>query len=112
LPFLNKELVEFIFTLPSTLKMKDGFTKYILRKTMEGKLPEPVLWNPIKTGFEPPQKSWMHDEKVQGLIQESKQKLVKQHILRPSVLNQQITAKHAHDADNMDWRYMSLAQVI
>ncbi len=112
LPFLNKELVEFIFTLPSTLKMKDGFTKYILRKTMDEKLPDTILWNPIKTGFEPPQKSWMQDEKVQGLIQDAKQKLVNQHILRPSVLNQQITAKHAHEADNMDWRYMSLAQVI
>src|SRR4030095_8477677 len=32
LPFLGHEVVEFIFSLPSNLKIKNGFTKWILRK--------------------------------------------------------------------------------
>ena len=112
LPFLNIDLVNFIFSLPSTLKMKDGFTKSILRKTMQNKLPNNILWNPIKTGFEPPQKRWMQNKNVQGIIEDAKQKLVTERILKPSVLNKKIIPLHAHDADNMDWRYLSLAQVL
>ncbi len=112
LPFLNKDLVEFIFSLPATFKMKDGFTKYILRKTMHGKLPTQIVWNPIKTGFEPPQKTWMNDIKMQELIEASKQKLVQEKIVRPSILQNKVEPKHAHEAENMDWRYLSLAQII
>ena len=112
LPFLNFELVNFIFSLPSSFKIKDGFTKYILRKAMTGKLPEKILWNTEKTGFEPPQKKWMQEKKFRDFIHESKEKLVKEKILRPSVLNNKIIPLHAHEADNNDWRYMNLAQII
>jgi asparagine synthase (glutamine-hydrolysing) len=112
LPFLNIDLVDFIFSLPSTFKMKDGFTKSILRKTMQNKLPNKILWNPIKTGFEPPQKLWMEDKNVQASINDAKQKLVTEKILKPAVLNNKVIAKHANDVDNMDWRYLSLAAVL
>ena len=112
LPFLNFELVNFIFSLPSSFKIKNGFTKYILRKTMTGKLPDKITWNTEKTGFEPPQKKWMQDKKFQDFIHASKEKLVKEKILRPSVLNNKIIPLHAHEADNNDWRYMNLAQII
>jgi asparagine synthase (glutamine-hydrolysing) len=112
LPFLNIDLVDFIFSLPSSLKLKDGFTKSILRKTMQDKIPNKVLWNPIKTGFEPPQKLWMENKSVQVIIESAKQKLVNERILNPSVLNKKIKPQHAHDADNMDWRYLSLALIM
>jgi asparagine synthase (glutamine-hydrolysing) len=112
LPFLNIDLVDFIFSLPSTFKMKDGFTKSLLRKSMQNKLPNKILWNPIKTGFEPPQKLWMEDKNLQGIIEEAKQKLVNERILKPAVLNKKIVPQHANDADNMDWRYLSLAAVL
>ena len=38
LPFLNKELVQFIFSLPPSMKITAGFTKNILRKTMNNKI--------------------------------------------------------------------------
>lgn len=112
LPFLNIELVDFIFSLPSTFKMKDGFTKYILRKSMQNKLPNTILWNPIKTGFEPPQKLWMKDKNLQGIMEDAKHKLVNERILKPTVLNKKIVPQHANDANNMDWRYLSLARVL
>jgi asparagine synthase (glutamine-hydrolysing) len=112
LPFLNIDLVDFIFSLPSTFKMKDGFTKNLLRKTMQNKLPNTILWNPIKIGFEPPQKSWMEDKSLQGIMQDAKHKLVNERILKPTVLNKKIVPQHAHDADNMDWRYLSLAGIL
>lgn len=112
LPFLNFELVSFIFSLPAAFKIQAGFTKHLLRKTMNGKLPDKIIWNTEKTGFEPPQKNWMEQKKLQDLIYESKEKLVKEKILKPAVLNIKIQPMHAHEAENTDWRYLNLAQII
>ena len=112
LPFLNFELVKFIFSLPSSFKIKDGFTKYILRKTMDGKIPNKILWNTNKIGFETPQKNWMGNNQLQEMINFSKEKLVKDNILNPTVLKNKIEPKHAHEAENIDWRFLNLAQIL
>jgi asparagine synthase (glutamine-hydrolysing) len=44
-------------------------------------------------------------------IQEAKRKLVKNGILKASVLNKSIIPDHAHSADNYDWRYFSAAKL-
>jgi asparagine synthase (glutamine-hydrolysing) len=112
LPFLNHELVQFIFSLPSSCKIKEGFTKWILRSTMQKQLPESIVWRKDKIGFEPPQYQWMQHSTMQEIIHESKKKLVNQKILDPSVLNRMILAKTAHEPDNFDWRYLSAAMFI
>ena len=112
LPFLNHELVQFIFSLPSFYKIKDGFTKWILRKTMEPSLPVSIVWRTDKIGFEPPQQTWMQHATVQDMVHESKKKLIQQGILQSSVLQAQPTATSAHAADNFDWRYLSAATIL
>lgn len=107
LPFLNHHLVEFLFTLPAHFKIKDGWTKWLLRKAMEGLLPNEVAWRRDKIGFEPPQKEWMQNASVQERIQSSKKILVEKSILSPSVLNKLIKPADASSADNRDWRYWS-----
>jgi asparagine synthase (glutamine-hydrolysing) len=42
-PFLDRELVEFAFTIPANLKMKNGQTKYLFRKAMAPLLPPEIL---------------------------------------------------------------------
>lgn len=59
LPFLFHELVEFCFSLPDEYLLKLGWSKYILRKSFEGKLPAEIIWRKDKVGFEPPQKEWL-----------------------------------------------------
>lgn len=49
-PFLDKDLVEFSFTIPFHLKYKKNTTKYILRKAMQDKLPQKNL-DKKKWGF-------------------------------------------------------------
>lgn len=112
LPFLQSDLVEFAFSLPSHFKINDGFTKWILRKTMESKLPESIVWRTDKVGYEPPQKKWMNDKRVQDLIHESKKTLVHERLLKPTVLNKTVKAMDAHQADNFDWRYLSAAKML
>ena len=112
LPFLNHELVEFVFSLPSQLKMHEGWTKFLLRKTMDKKLPDEIVWRKEKVGFEPPQKNWMEDHAVQDYIHEAKKKLANAGILTKSALNKKIEPLAAHADKNYDWRFLCAAQVI
>lgn len=112
LPFLNHELVEFVFSLPSQLKMHDGWTKFLLRKAMDKKLPDKIVWRKEKIGFEPPQKTWMQDPAVQEYIMEAKRKLVNTGILTKKALDKKIEPLSAHADKNYDWRYLCAARVI
>ncbi len=111
LPFLSYELVEFIFSLPAHFKVRNGWTKWILRETMKNELPESITWRKDKVGFEPPQKNWMSNKNVQIAIQEAKSTLVNEKVLNPSVLDKKIEPKNSYDADNYDWRYLSAAAI-
>ena len=109
LPFLSHELVEFIFSLPANFKIRNGWTKWLLRKSMEERLPSEITWRKDKVGFEPPQKNWMENKQVQDAIHEAKKKLVTEKVLKPEVLQKSIIPMSSHAADNYDWRYLSAA---
>lgn len=111
-PFLNHELVQFIFSLPSSYKIRNGFTKWILRSSMEKQLPASIIWRKDKIGFEPPQHQWMQHADVKDRIHESRKKLVQKGILQSTVLNKPPAATTAHAADNFDWRYLSAAVLL
>ena len=104
LPFLSHELVEYIFSLPSHFKIRDGFTKWILRKAVGELLPQTIVWRTDKIGFEPPQQQWLQHKQLIDWQQESRRNLVKIGILKPSVLNKPLQPMHAHAAGNFDWR--------
>ncbi|MCM3871175.1 MAG: asparagine synthase C-terminal domain-containing protein, partial [Pyrinomonadaceae bacterium] len=56
-PFLDHKLVEFTSGLPQRLKLRGWTTKYVLRESMKGLLPEAILSRP-KMGFPVPIGSW------------------------------------------------------
>jgi asparagine synthase (glutamine-hydrolysing) len=112
LPFLNAELVQFIFSLPSSFKIRDGFPKWVLRKLMQGKLPDNIVWRTDKIGYEPPQKKWMGQPRVKDYVHEAKKNLVNHDILKAAVLNKKQKPMDAHVTDNYDWRYLCVSHMI
>lgn len=112
LPFLQHQLVEFVFSLPSAFKIKNGRTKWILRKAMENLLPPEIAWRKDKIGFEPPQKAWMQHPPIQEHIMEARQKLVNERILKKEVLNKKIQPHDAHAAENFDWRCLAASALL
>jgi asparagine synthase (glutamine-hydrolysing) len=58
-PLMDHPLVEWLATLPSNLKIRDGEGKYLLKKAMERRLPRDVLYRP-KMGFAVPLARWFH----------------------------------------------------
>lgn len=112
LPFLYHPLVEFIFSLPPSFKIRNGYTKWILRQSMNHQLPESIVWRKDKTGFETPQKNWMELPEVQDYVQEAKRTLVNKGVLQASVLHKKIQPQEIHAADNFDWRYLAAGTLL
>jgi asparagine synthase (glutamine-hydrolysing) len=54
LPFMDYRLVEFVFKLPSEFKIRDGLGKVLHRDAMRGILPDLILDDHVKMGFNTP----------------------------------------------------------
>lgn len=61
LPFLDHRLVSFLVGLPVHMKMKNGWTKYVLRKSMN-ELPDGIRWRRTKLGFDTPDAIWLKNQ--------------------------------------------------
>ena len=62
LPFLDKRLVKFMFSVQGKYKIKDGITKVLLRESMRGILPEKTRCRIKKTGWNAPAHKWINYE--------------------------------------------------
>jgi asparagine synthase (glutamine-hydrolysing) len=60
-PFLSKEILEYVPSLPDHYKIKGKKTKFILRQLAAKYLPQPLIDQP-KRGFEIPLKKWIDNE--------------------------------------------------
>lgn len=60
-PFLDYRIIEQGLRTPSELKLKQGWTKYPLRKAFERDLPASITWRKDKKGFVNPQDSWFRN---------------------------------------------------
>ena len=57
-PFLDERLLELMFRVPGALKIRDGVTKILLRRAMQGILPEETRTRVKKTGWNAPAHVW------------------------------------------------------
>lgn len=70
LPFLDYRLLEMSLSLPDTYKIRDGWSKWILRKTMETRMPAEIVWRKNKFGFEAPEDIWLrtHAAEIEKVV--------------------------------------------
>jgi asparagine synthase (glutamine-hydrolysing) len=57
-PLLDHKLLEFAASVPTSLKLKDGRSKYLLRRLLERRIPQAIVDRP-KHGFEAPTGAWL-----------------------------------------------------
>lgn len=57
-PFLDRDLVDFSFDIPEDWKTKNGEAKYILKKAVEGMIPDELIYRK-KMGFGAPMADWL-----------------------------------------------------
>lgn len=60
LPFMDYRLVEFAVRCSARLKLRDGWSKWILRNALAGTLPDKIRYRKTKLGFNTPEGNWMH----------------------------------------------------
>jgi asparagine synthase (glutamine-hydrolysing) len=97
-PFLDYRLVEFVYSLPSSFKIRKGFTKAILRDSLKGILPNSVRLRKSKLGFATPEKRWMketHHDYFQNYFKEMD---------NPYLENQRIYEAFAEGKDKLDYK--------
>ncbi len=59
LPFLDYKLAEFAVNCPTSMKMHDGWSKWVMRVALEGTLPDKIRLRKTKLGFSTPEPAWM-----------------------------------------------------
>jgi asparagine synthase (glutamine-hydrolysing) len=60
-PLLDHRIVEFAATVPARYRLRDGTTKYLLKRAMRGILPDGIIDRP-KRGFAVPLARWFRGE--------------------------------------------------
>jgi len=95
LPFLSHKLVEFAFSLPEEFLIHNGWTKYVLRKSMSDILPSEIAWRKDKVGYEPPQQDWLNTPGFKEYFAESVSYLKKEKII-------------SYEIPALTWNYIAL----
>lgn len=74
-PYIDYKYIEYATKIPEEMKIQNGYTKYLLRKYIEGSLPEEVVWRKDKMGWPSPRKRWidkLNPDKVEQLFDNPK----------------------------------------
>lgn len=98
-PLMDHPLVEWLATLPSTLKLKRGEGKYLLKKAMEPYLPRDIMYRP-KMGFAVPLARWFRGP----LKQRVRDSLLDGRIAESGWFNQEVIARivEQHESGRRD----------
>ena len=70
MPFMDHRLVEFVFSLPFSYKFDNGYTKWLIRKSVDSFMPSNVTWRKSKIGFNSPIIQWLQRDKKHNGIKE------------------------------------------
>lgn len=92
-PFLDIDLVNFVRQIPYNYKYRNGVTKFILKKSLEGIIPEEILYRP-KKGFGVPISQWYKDKEL-TIDTQNKIKF-----LNPDFLEKQLIKHQQGENDN------------
>ena len=103
-PFLDYRLVEYVYSLPAVYRVHQGWTKWLLREVMDGKLPDAVTWRRGKLGFATPERRWL--EAGRPWIRETMQRQSPAALryLKPAAIERLVSAAPGPGA----WRMVNL----
>ncbi len=108
-PFLDTRLVELAFHIPTDIKIKNGVSKYILKKSVEGIIPNDIIYRE-KQGFATSMSEWFKpnspvEKNLINIIQSSK--LRRRNILNHNSIDRLIDA-HQHKGVEHNFRLWNL----
>lgn len=111
-PFMDVNLVKFVFSLPSSSKIGNGFTKRILRDSMKNYVPKNVLMRKDKRGFSSPQ-NWYGDN-LKTYISDnlSSSEFLNSNIFNGKKIKRDYENKSKHFPSKIVMKYIQVLQLI
>ncbi|HEV8364225.1 MAG TPA: asparagine synthase (glutamine-hydrolyzing) [Gemmatimonadaceae bacterium] len=108
-PLLDHVVIEFAVSLPPSLKMRDGVGKWLLRRAIQGTVPDTVLTRP-KQGFGVPLSRWFRRELSHRIDQLLSPSSTIYEFYDPARVRGIVTEHRAHRRDHSGtiWRLMLL----
>ena len=95
-------------TLPSIMKIRRGYTKYVLREAMKGILPEPIRRRVSKLGFATPERKWQMT-RLKPMIEMALQSARMRRYIDPNgALKWFHAVQQSPDTDFLPWRWLNL----
>ncbi len=103
-PFLDHRLVELAFALPDDVKRRAGWSKYGLRRALDGLLPSNVVWRRDKKGFPTPLGNWLRDGRASAAIDLLRDPRRKSRDLFPQVAVDGFVRDHLQGTADRSWQ--------
>ena len=104
LPFLDFNVLELALSIDSKIKIKKGWTKYLLRSIIDKLLPNSVVWRKSKLGFSAPERIWIDENELIMLNEISKSKILNK------ITNMKILLLNYSKFDyRLKWRLFNIA---
>jgi asparagine synthase (glutamine-hydrolysing) len=101
-PLLDQRLVELAARLPGSLKMRGGELKHVMKRALEGVLPNDILHRE-KRGFGAPMGAWLREELAPVLRDVlSRDSVTRRGLLDPDGVVRTIREHEQHKADRTD----------
>ena len=111
-PFLDYELVEYVFSRPTNFKIKDGIQKWMLRKIAEKFLQKDLVLAP-KRPLQTPQREWL-SENLKGWVTAEVEVLKQNPWFDPKALQSELD--NFFKGDNQSsfhiWQWINAAQIV
>lgn len=99
LPFLDYRIIEFCMALDGKYKIRNQWTKWILRKSCKKYLPEEIANRKNKMGFPAPFGRWLKEHKQKEEMKEIIFALGKRNIVKPEVIEEYYRQHMAGEID-------------
>ena len=98
-PLIDHKVIEFMTSIDSKWRIKDGQTKYLMKKILEGKIPDNIINKP-KLGLNPPMGLWLKKD-LKVFIDEylSKERIEKRGLFNYEYIKQIL---YEHETDKRD----------
>lgn len=107
-PFADDiDLIEYVFSIPSSYKIHKGWSKYLLRESMVGIVPNEIRKRVDKIGFATPEENWFHNKK--DLVKEVLNKDFIKHYINTDVLTIEKLMKKKPSIPISCWKLINLA---
>ncbi|MCT7911790.1 asparagine synthase (glutamine-hydrolyzing) [Arcobacter lacus] len=104
LPFLDFNVLELALSIDTKIKIKKGWTKYLLRSIIDKLLPNSVVWRKSKLGFNAPERIWIDENELIMLNEISKSKILNK------ITNMKILLLNYSKFDyRLKWRLFNIA---